>query len=149
MTILYLCTANICRSPVAEHYMRRVAERLGRHPVRCLSSGTHAVDGRPADPVVVELARERGLDLSRHRSRALTRDMLDQADEIVVMTRIQRAFLREHYPDVMGKVVLLREADGGLDLPDPIGGPVAEYRKVLEILFRCIEARALELSYPA
>jgi len=146
MRLLYLCTANVCRSPLAEHYMRHLAQKLGHPTIVCRSSGTHAVDGQPADPVVVRLARERGIDLSQHRSRPLTREMLEEADEIVVMTRIQRAFLREHYPDVIDKVVLLRE--DGQDLPDPIGGSVEEYERVLALLFRAVEERALALRYP-
>jgi K+-transporting ATPase c subunit len=63
MRVLFLCTANICRSPLAEHYMRQLAEKISAVRIECASAGILDFSGRPADPVVVRMARERGLDL--------------------------------------------------------------------------------------
>ena len=58
MKILFVCTANICRSPVAEHYLRRLVERIGPNAVEIASTGTHAVSGLPSDGIAARLATE-------------------------------------------------------------------------------------------
>ena len=147
MNILFVCTANVCRSPVAEHYFRHLVAKLGSGPVTVTSAGTTAVDGAPADPIASRLAVERGCDLSGHRSRRLDRELLAVADEIVVMERRHRAWIHEHDASVLSKVSLLCEPEG-LDLADPTGGALTRYRTVFERLFSAVEQRALLIKYP-
>lgn len=149
MNVLFLCTANICRSPVAEFFMRHLLQRLGATGITVSSSGTLAAPGYPADPIAARLAAERGVDMGPHKSRPLSPEDLSRADEIVVMERRHRGYLREHYPLIAPRVSLLLQADGrGQDLPDPTGGTNAVYRRVFEQLFEAIERRTLELKYP-
>ncbi|MBP7148012.1 MAG: low molecular weight phosphotyrosine protein phosphatase [Acidobacteria bacterium] len=147
MNILFVCTANICRSPVAEHYLRHLVTKLGPGPVTVLSAGTAAIAGASADPIAARLAAERGCDLSTHRSRPLDRELLAAADEIVVMERRHRAWIHENEPSVLDKVSLLCESDGR-DLADPTGGALARYRAVFEQLFAAVEKRAFSIRYP-
>lgn len=148
MKILYLCTANICRSPVAEHYMRHLVERFGLRSVTVSSAGIMDMGGAPADPVMARLVKERGLDLSGHRSRVATREMLLESDEIVVMERRHRAWIRDRFPDALKKASLIREPEVSADLYDPVGGSANDYRRAIEQLYACIERRALAFKYP-
>ncbi len=149
MKVLFLCTANICRSPLAEHYMRQLAEKIAAVRIECASAGILDYSGRPADPVVVRMARERGLDLSRHASRLTHAAELAATDRIVCMERKHRAWIRENHPDHVAKAVLLRPpVDGEQDVPDPTGGPESEYRSALDLLYRGVESLALSYKYP-
>lgn len=149
MNIHFLCTANICRSPLAEHYLRHLADQLGVARLEVSSGGMHDYSGRVADPVMAAIAAARGLDLSRHVSRRSTRADLDAADRIVVMERKHRSWALDQQPNAQGKVSLLREwLDGPLDVPDPIGGSRAEYDAALGVLFAAVERLAFSLKYP-
>jgi len=125
--LLFVCTGNLCRSPLAAALAERdLARRLrcvpGDLPSRgfaVLSAGTSADAGRPATPETVESGRVRGLDLSRHRSRPLTPTLLDRADIVFVMEGSQRRTILEFFPGASEKVRLLDPA--GRDVSDPFG----------------------------
>ncbi len=130
-TVLFVCTGNSCRSPMAEHLFRL---RAGARPAwRAESAGLAAADGWPATPEAVEVLREAGADLSAHRSRGLTKAMAAAADLILVMTEGHRKLLADRFPAAAGKTRLLtsfRATGAGGDIPDPIGQSVFVYRKV-------------------
>jgi RpiB/LacA/LacB family sugar-phosphate isomerase len=129
-TILFVCTGNVCRSPMAEGLFRRVASRRGEFQV--LSAGLGAVDGQPPTPHAVAAMRELGIDISGQRSRLLTTEMVQQADFIFGMTHSHVDTTLLLYPQVADKIFLLREFDETLepfekDIGDPIGGPYEVY----------------------
>ena len=148
MRILFLCTANICRSPAAEFYMRHLLDRLGITTVSVESAGIMEMGGAPADPVVSRIIGEYGIDLSSHRSKLATRAMVTAADEIVVMARRHREWIQRTFPEALRKVSLIREPEASSDLLDPVGGSEADYRRALEVLFQCVERRTLAFKYP-
>jgi protein-tyrosine phosphatase len=125
--VVFVCTGNTCRSPLAEALCKkRLADRLGCSPDELprrgffvLSAGLGAMMGGEAAPEAVEVARAYGADLTGHRSRPLTPDLAAQADHLVAMTQSHVQALLAHYPRLGAPPRLLSAS--GADLPDPIG----------------------------
>jgi glycine hydroxymethyltransferase len=129
-TILFICTGNVCRSPMAEGLFRKAAGN--GEAFRVLSAGLGAVDGQPPTPHSVSAMRELGVDISSQRSRALTADLVRQADYIFGMTHAHVDTVGLLYPAAADKTFLLREFDDAVpsyekDIPDPIGCPYDIY----------------------
>ena len=130
-TILFVCTGNVCRSPMAEALFRRVVD--GRGAFRAFSAGLGAVDGQPPTAHSVTAMRELGVDISGQRSRMLTTDLVRQADYIFGMTHSHVDTIALLYPQAAEKTFLLREFDDSLedfekDISDPIGGSYEIYQ---------------------
>src|SRR5204863_8422307 len=83
-TILFVCSGNVCRSPMAEGIFRRAVQ--GRGIYRVLSAGLGAIDGQPPSHYAVQAVKELGIDISNQRSRMLTADLVQEADYIFGMT---------------------------------------------------------------
>lgn len=126
--LLFVCTGNICRSPMAEYMMRK---RLGPDSGwKVMSAGVSALEGAPATPAAVTALREIGVNGGGHRSRPLDRELVDAASVIVVMTAAHRERVESLYPDAKEKTFVLRSFDptaGAVDIDDPIGMPGAVY----------------------
>jgi len=130
-TILFICTGNICRSPMAEGLFRHAVE--GRGDYQIMSAGLGAVDGQPPSVHSVTAMKELGIDISKQRSRMLTGELVQQADYIFGMTHSHVDTVQLLYPKAAEKTFLLREFDDTLDpyekdISDPIGGSFAVYR---------------------
>src|ERR1039457_6812980 len=129
-TILFLCTGNVCRSPMAEGLFRHAV--TGRGDFRVLSAGLGAMDGQPPTPHSVQAMREIGIEISHQRSHALTAEMVRTADYIFGMTHGHVDTVALLYPSAAEKTFLLREFDDSLepyekDISDPIGCPYETY----------------------
>src|SRR4051812_45084320 len=129
-TILFVCTGNICRSPMAEGLFRHAVK--GRSDFRVISAGVGAVDGMPPSEHAVRALRELGIDISKQRSRMLTGELVQQADYIFGMTHSHVDAITMLYPQATEKTFLLREFDETLDsyendISDPIGGSFEVY----------------------
>lgn len=137
MTVLFVCTGNTCRSPMAEGLMRDLLHRRGVSA--CVLSAGLAADGQPAATNAVAAMEEVGLDISRHRSRQLTREMIEAADVLAVMTDSQaRALQSVGIP--ADKIRVLGEG-----IPDPFGGDMAVYRQTRDALQAAASALADDL----
>ncbi|HEX4342152.1 MAG TPA: RpiB/LacA/LacB family sugar-phosphate isomerase, partial [Verrucomicrobiae bacterium] len=128
-TVLFICTGNVCRSPMAEGLFRHATR--GQN-FRILSAGLGAQDGQAPTPHSVTAMRELGIDISNQRSRAMTADLVRQADLILCMTHSHVDTVLLLYPTVTDKTFLLREFDNTLDpyekdISDPIGAPLDVY----------------------
>lgn len=143
-SILFVCTGNSCRSVMAEGLFRKMtADRPGKFTVG--SAGISAVDGFAPTPATIEAMGREGVDISNHRSRRLTADMVRVADKIYVMEEMHRRVVLHLAPEAEPKVFLLgRFAPAGgnspdlPDIPDPIRMSEDFYRNVLAVIRDCM-----------
>jgi RpiB/LacA/LacB family sugar-phosphate isomerase len=129
-TILFVCTGNICRSPMAEGLFRHAT--TGRMDCEVLSAGVGAMEGQPPSSHAVRALKELGIDISQQRSRMLTPELVERADFIFGMTHSHVDSITLLFPHAAEKTFLLREFDETLDdfekdISDPIGGSYETY----------------------
>ncbi|MGD1086440.1 MAG: ribose 5-phosphate isomerase B [Verrucomicrobiota bacterium] len=129
-TILFVCTGNICRSPMAEGLFLHAIR--GRNDFQVLSAGVGALEGHPPSFHAVRALKELGIDISASRSRMLTRELVEKADYIFGMTHSHVDSINLLFPQAVEKTFLLREFDDTLDdfekdIGDPIGGSYDTY----------------------
>src|SRR6266702_1093532 len=125
--VLFVCTGNICRSPLAASLLERALKERGID-VTVSSAGTGAWDGAPASEGAYLVGLERGLDLSGHRARLLKRELVERADLILTMARHHRARGDELGGAGKGSVLGEYAGRGGDEVSDPFGGDLGVYR---------------------
>ena len=136
MEVLLVCTGNICRSPLAEGLMQRELSTRDVAGVIVSSAGTGAWEGTPASEGAYLVALEHGLDLSSHRARLLTKELVRASDVILTMARHHRARVEEL--GGRGKAYVLGEyvgrSGGDAEVSDPFGSDLDVYRETYEEL---------------
>lgn len=135
-SVLFVCSANQCRSPLAEVLLRQALDGAAPHESwRVESAGTWAVPGLPATEYSRQEARRRGLDLSHHRSQPASCDLLAQFDLVLAMEREHLRELHAACPEQAAKVRLVSEGVGAeFDIEDPYGGPPSGYQSLGDLL---------------
>ncbi len=128
MHVLFICTGNTCRSPMAEGFLRARAIRERRDDVLALSAGLFPAPGAPAANFAQLVMKNRNIDITSHRSRRLAAPHVEAADVIVTMTEPMTEVVKAMFPEAADKVTTLSRWSGGTgDVSDPYGGTMREY----------------------
>ena len=140
--IVFVCTANICRSPWAEYVCREALAKAGLTDIRVYSRGVAAVHGFGAPAESLKLASERQLDLSQHRSRLFDPDESRHASLILVMSHDHRQQVLDELGGGGPPVYLLNEYAPGPNnpgwVPDPYGAGPWAYRSAFQFIDVCV-----------
>ncbi len=152
--IVFVCTGNTCRSPMAEALCREILakrldvppDELADHGFFVASAGVATGYGSPASPESVMLMRGEGIDLTGHESQPLSERLLNHADFVYTMTRGHRSAVVAHRPDLENRVQVLSR--DGSDIPDPIGGGMDEYELCRDTIREHLQAVLSELPLP-
>ena len=139
--IVFICTGNTCRSPMAEGFFRahNGEEKTG---LAALSAGMYTSDGLPASGNAITAAAELGADITSHRSRMLTPELAREAKYLVCMTGAHYDRLCELFPDCADKIFTLLPED----ISDPFGGDLATYRRSAAEIDKGVQAIIESLS---
>lgn len=132
-TILFVCTGNICRSPMAERLMRHFLS--GKKDISVASAGVSAQRGSAASQAAVIALAEEGIDLRDFRSQPVTEELLSRCTHVITMTRDHKRLLTLFFPEHESKIRLLGEfTRSGGDVPDPIGQGVPTYKRCRDVM---------------
>ncbi|MGH7944964.1 MAG: low molecular weight protein arginine phosphatase [Opitutaceae bacterium] len=150
-TIVTVCTANICRSPMAAALLQH-ALLVQPEPLRSfkvISAGVAARSGEPVSENSVTALRKVGIDISHHRSQALTQRLLDDAFAVICMTESHRAMIQVQAEPVPQNLFLFRQfltGDGEKEIGDPYGGPLRVYEAARDEMVESIPAMVAHLK---
>ncbi len=148
--IVVVCSGNTCRSAMGEALLRRaLVEELGpgAEEIRVVSAGILANEGDPASANAIAAMRELGMDITSHRARGLSAEVLEGAELVLTMTSAHKRAVLAQHPWLEGRVMTANEfadlaAELGPDTPDPFGGSIEAYRATARDLARAMERAA-------
>ena len=143
--ILFVCTGNTCRSPMAKLLCRKyLSEKFGcpiddleKMGYKVYSAGTMGMAGSCASPEVIHICSEKGMNADAHRSGPVTCEMLEKSDFVFAMTEAHRKMIGKMCPAAASKCILLDSAD----ITDPIGAGIDEYQKCAQQIEKALKNR--------
>ncbi len=145
--LLFVCTGNICRSPMAAGMARDYAQ-VRNWSVEVRSGGVLGLMDRPADALAVRVMGEIGIDISGHRSGGIDDALVDWADHILVMELNHTMRLRDRHPAAADKTLMLGNFGGMMQVQDPIGGWRWKFRRCRDGLLHCVRGFMDQLPPP-
>ena len=128
-SLLIVCTANLCRSPIAQGLMQRTF--VDKH---ILSAGLMVNIAKPIAPLALSIAQQHGLDLSQHKATSLTQALCLHADLILVMENWQLHEVANYHFAIRGKVFLFGHWLNHMEIPDPFGKEHAMFEHTYSLL---------------
>lgn len=139
MRVLFVCTGNTCRSPMAEGILKDIAREKNLN-IEVESAGIFAMDGDTAAENAISALRQYLIDISDHKSQRISRDLVDDADLILVMSKSHRDSLVMNFPHIEDKVFLLNKYafNEDRDIIDPYGGDLAIYEKTRDEILKAL-----------
>lgn len=150
MNILLVCTGNTCRSSMAEGIFKQMLLNSNIENINVSSAGLSAFQGDRANQKAIDVLKNQGIDISEHRARQLTGEIINSSDLILTMTYAHKMSILNYAPKSKGKVFTLkeyaREADGeesgnmNLDIHDPYGRDYSVYESVMNEIQTEIES---------
>lgn len=146
-TVLVLCKGNVCRSPFAAGYLQAHSKTyLGLSEI--ISAGLDTSEGEPAYPLAITMSGKHGVDLSRHRTTVISRDLVDKADLILVMELVHNTMLFRMFPDARRKTILLGHFSPKpvTDIRDPYGGTPEEFEQCYALISEACNGLFLQLT---
>lgn len=135
MNLLFVCTGNTCRSPMAEALAKNKLKNADCGHWQVASAGIHAQNGMPVSPHAQEAAAAYGLDISGHQARQLVAEHFQVADRIYTMTKAQAESLKQLYPQYADHISPL----ASVDIIDPFGGNLMHYEHCIDELNRALD----------
>lgn len=140
MKVVFICTGNTCRSPMAEGILKDFVEKKDLN-IEVLSAGIYATRNEEVAKFAVEAMEDIGIDISNHQSNQVNNELLEGADLVLVMSNRHKKYLLSQYPIVKDKVFLLNEyAFGTLThIEDPFGSPLRYYEKSRDEIYKAVE----------
>ena len=135
MNILFVCTGNTCRSPMAAALFNKIATEKDLD-VRIESAGLFAPNGEPASENAVLAMKDYGIDLSGHRAKTVSSELLKQVDLALTMTASHKMALEQYLRDKVYTLCEFAEVEG--DIPDPYGGDLEEYKICADKIYNAL-----------